>query len=906
MKIWLGDKAHQTSGGMFRVYDGLYQFLPKHGITLVSDKKDADVLNPHIGLWGEFPDDKPIVLSSHGMMWQDVKWGRLGEKVNAECLSAYRRADVVTAPSHFVARSIARYTGANTVVAHHGIDSTKWIPADSQGYVLWNKARADSASNPNEMNELASLAQNTMFYSTYGNEADNVYVFGQIGPSDMLDMVSHAGVYLALSKESGGPCFGVLEALSCAVPVLSWNFGGTAEVIIHKETGYLAKPGDFDDLLAGLEYCLEHRDRLGTNGRQLVIDNYQWDNVVLDYIKAYDQALYGYNDIVSVIIPCYNLGKFLPYCLDSVLAQDYPQLEVVVVDDASTDNSWDIIQDYATKDSRIIPLRNTYNKHVSFSRNLAVKHATGQFILPLDADDRLYPKAVTTLVNHLKNNRSLDIVAGKLHIYHETALDGPYQQGGWPNNAELKLQLEGHNRLPYSSMYRRKVFDRVGGYRTRIKNGVEDADFWTRALGLGYKAEILDVYTLMYTHRDHSLGKTVSGSASWLSWFPWTITECPATTTAINSFSPPDVSIVIPVGPGHAHYLQACLDSIIAQTEQNWEVIVVNDTVEQLQVPGFVKLINYDGNRGVAYARNRGVDAALADRIIFVDADDILQPHAVSALLSAHDYAGGWVYGDWYIYSGQGKPEYSEAKNWNYNLILQQSLGPITGIYEKEHIQRVNGFTENIPGWEDWDFHLKLLHHGICGTRLKTSLITYNMHLGHRREENFRSKDNLLKYIEEKHYKVLKDKENMGCSSCGGKSTLTIKSTPQMAALDDVVLLEYQGNEAGRGRIASKTHKGTEYRFSANKRQIHVFKSDLDRFLSMRLPGSERPAFKLLSIPKEPPKITVVEEPLVSQDVPELPVPLDALELEEHVVDKLKKAGYDRITDLIRASEDRK
>lgn len=909
MKIWLGSKAAESSGGMYRVYDGLYKYLPDLGIELVDNKSDADIIHAHIGLWGDIPDDKPLVVSSHGMLWEENGWGKLGQKVNRECLEAYRRADVVTTPSQFVARSISRYTGASPIVVHHGIDTDEWVPQkERQNYVLWNKARADSASNPAEMNRLANLAKDTLFYSTHGDESDNVYIFGNVSPTDMRDVVAGAGIYLALSKESGGPCFGVLEAMASGVCVLSWNFGGTAESIIHKETGYLAEPHNYEDLLEGLRYCQEHGERLGANARQYVVDNYQWKDVIDGYVKVYEAAEYRYNDLVSIIIPCHNLGQFVEQSIDSALNQTYPNVEVIVVDDASTDNSWEIIKKY---EGKIKAVTFEDNIHVSSARNYGIEQlAIGRYILPLDADDRLYPDAVENMMKHVDE---YDIVAGKLHIYHETALDGPYQASGWPNNASLKLQLEGYNRLPYSSLYKRKVWERVGGYRRRIRNGTEDADFWTRALSLGYKATVINDYTLKYTHRDVSLGKTNNkGSVVWTSWFPWVESTSPARASVVKNFSPPKVSVVIPVGPWHEHHIQTCIDSLIAQTEEDWEAIVINDTGKswgnEFWGMGFVRFIDREENYGVANARNIGVKAALADKIVFLDVDDTLQPHALKSLLAAHEYAGGWVYGDWYVNTGNGSAEHSEASDWDYDKILNQSLSPITGIYEKQHILSVGGFNEDIEGWEDWDFHLRLLHVGVCGTRLKTPLITYNMHLGWRREDNFRNKKNLLKYIKNTHYDVLKDKRKMACSSCGGKRTLVIKSSAESVkqSMDDLVKLAYQGS-ASRTRISSQTHKGTEYKFSASKPEFYVFQSDVEHMMSFRLPGNV-PMFKILEVapPAKSEDIQVAEEPLVSEDVPANVKPaadIKFLELEDHVVDKLRAGGFNDISEIISAED---
>jgi glycosyltransferase involved in cell wall biosynthesis len=913
MKVWLGEKAHENSGGMFRVYDGLYNYLPEFGIEIVRNKNEADVVNHHIGIFGGFTDDKPMVVSSHGMLWKGHGWGKLAGKVNRECLAAYRRADVVTAPSQFVARSIARYTGANTRVVQHGINSDVWLPSDNEGYVLWNKARSDMANNPRDMNELASLFPNTMFYSTFGEEADNVYVYGNVSPLDMQDITSKAGVYLATSLESGGPCFGVLEAMSCAVPVLSWDFGGTAEAVIHGETGYLAELGNYEDLAQGLVYIQQNRDRLGDNARQYVLEDFQWQDVIPDYVNAYQGAIDGYNDLVSVIVPCYNLGEYLPRCLSSVLEQSYKNIEVIVIDDASTDESADLIAEYASYDSRIKPIFNDTNQHVSSTRNRGITESSGTFILPLDADDALYPDAIENMVRELQQDRNIDIVAGKLKVFHETSLDSHGQDSGWPNNANLKLQLEGFNRLPYSSMYRKKVWNRVGGYRSRIRNGTEDADFWTRALALGYKATILDDYTLRYTHREESLGKqNAKGNGVWLSWFPWTAETSPAMASEVNNYSPPLVSIVIPVGPGHFKYLQACLDSVIAQTEEDWEVIVVNDTGLEWELPiegmGFARIINSSINCGVAAARNTGIHYALSDRIIFLDVDDILQPHAIQSLVLAQDYADGYIYGDWYINTG-GDVEYSEAESWNYEAILNRSLGPITGIYYRQHLLDVGGFTEDIPGWEDWDLQLKLLHEGICGTRLKTPLITYNMHLGHRRENNFSNRQDLLQYIREKHYTILKGKQDMACSSCGGKRTLSVTQasakTGDGSMIEDTIKLKFTGLGKGRQRVSSKKFKGVYYIYSESKPIFSVFISDLEYMLSKRNPDNSPMYVQLDEVKTKAVEMAVEESPLVSEFVPPIEHNITELELEEHVIDKLHAEGYLTVGDLANVSDAR-
>ncbi|WP_095298371.1 glycosyltransferase family 2 protein [Helicobacter sp. 12S02232-10] len=91
--------------------------------------------------------------------------------------------------------------------------------------------------------------------------------------------------------------------------------------------------------------------------------------------------------LVSVIIPSYNTAKFISFALESVISQSFKDFECLVVDDASDDESPAIIQEYAQKDFRVLPILLTQNVGVSKARNLALERAKGRFIAFLDSDD---------------------------------------------------------------------------------------------------------------------------------------------------------------------------------------------------------------------------------------------------------------------------------------------------------------------------------------------------------------------------------------------------------------------------------------------------------------------------------------------------------------------------------------
>lgn len=113
---------------------------------------------------------------------------------------------------------------------------------------------------------------------------------------------------------------------------------------------------------------------------------------------------------ISVIIPVYNVEKYLRQCLDSVINQTYKNIEIICVNDCSTDRSGEILEEYAQKDSRIKVLNTEKRLPVGSVRNLGVDSATGEYLHFLDSDDWLEINAYELLDRILQNNRNLDMI----------------------------------------------------------------------------------------------------------------------------------------------------------------------------------------------------------------------------------------------------------------------------------------------------------------------------------------------------------------------------------------------------------------------------------------------------------------------------------------------------------------
>lgn len=110
----------------------------------------------------------------------------------------------------------------------------------------------------------------------------------------------------------------------------------------------------------------------------------------------------------SIIIPIYNVEKYLPKCLDSLVNQTYPNVEIICINDGSTDNSLQILKNYAIKDNRIKVI-NQQNQGVSLSRNIGIDNATGEYILFVDADDWLELNTCEILCQSIVN-KTFDLI----------------------------------------------------------------------------------------------------------------------------------------------------------------------------------------------------------------------------------------------------------------------------------------------------------------------------------------------------------------------------------------------------------------------------------------------------------------------------------------------------------------
>lgn len=118
-------------------------------------------------------------------------------------------------------------------------------------------------------------------------------------------------------------------------------------------------------------------------------------------------------------MPVYNAANFLPQAIESILNQTYTHFEFIIIDDASKDNSWKIIKQYARKDNRIRAFKNHINLGVSLTSNIGVSKVRGKFLVRMDADDISFPNRIEKEIKFLLNNPSVVAVGGQCTIIDE-------------------------------------------------------------------------------------------------------------------------------------------------------------------------------------------------------------------------------------------------------------------------------------------------------------------------------------------------------------------------------------------------------------------------------------------------------------------------------------------------------
>jgi GT2 family glycosyltransferase len=214
-----------------------------------------------------------------------------------------------------------------------------------------------------------------------------------------------------------------------------------------------------------------------------------------------DQCAYP---LISVIVPVYNGARFLPELIDNLRDQHYQPLEVILVDDGSTDDSAALAATYIadTPEWRVRCIRQA-NAGQPAARNAGMRHATGEFIQFLDVDDLLPPDKLQVQARRLLRQPDLDLVAGYVQM---VALPGADERNLFFGQTEPFLTYQIGTLLA-----RRRVFERVGGFNESLRLA-EDVEFYLRVLEVGCSMVILPRVSIYYRMHDTNMTRSFSAA----------------------------------------------------------------------------------------------------------------------------------------------------------------------------------------------------------------------------------------------------------------------------------------------------------------------------------------------------------------------------------------------------------
>lgn len=210
---------------------------------------------------------------------------------------------------------------------------------------------------------------------------------------------------------------------------------------------------------------------------------------------------------VTVIIPCFNHGKSLDSAVNSVLSQTFQNFEIIIINDGSTDEKTNkILSSYNRPKTKVLEIP---NQGPSVARNIGIQHASGEYILPLDADDTIENTYLEKAVKILDANKDVGIVCCDFKQIVNYIFFKRIYYGRVDYKFPEYLQFRSGHEFTVTSFFRKSDWEKVGGFNQNMIFGMEDYDFWISILELGRRVyhipEFLFNYNMSPKSRDSSM-----------------------------------------------------------------------------------------------------------------------------------------------------------------------------------------------------------------------------------------------------------------------------------------------------------------------------------------------------------------------------------------------------------------
>jgi glycosyltransferase involved in cell wall biosynthesis len=434
---------------------------------------------------------------------------------------------------------------------------------------------------------------------------------------------------------------------------------------------------------------------------------------------------------VSVIVPCYNYGKYVKEAVDSVLAQSYRDLEVIVVNDGSTDPHTLKVLPKLDQPSRQVRVLNQKNQGLSMARNNGAANAKGDFLVFLDADDTLDEDALALMLYQFVLDPAAAAVFPQQHFFGD-------QELVWACQEFNAYDLLWAAHVTVCLMIRRDIFDKSKKYQPSMKYGYEDWEFSLGLAGKGWRPRLIPLP--LFNHRRHGRTMTAEAHDKKTHLYNELIRLNSELYTMerlgqIKKESRPFVSIVIPYY-NSPKFIDETLASIKRQTIDDYEAILIDDgsddpdavaKLNEIEAEGFARVIRLP-HRGTAAARNRGALEARGEFLCFLDADDLIDPgycEKLGLMLSMNPSLA-------FVYSGVahfGDMQAVAFDEYDVERLKRENFLAVTCLIRRAVYLKIGGMDEAmIQCHEDYDFWLRLASEGYRGAMVYEAMFHYRRH----------------------------------------------------------------------------------------------------------------------------------------------------------------------------------
>ncbi len=316
----------------------------------------------------------------------------------------------------------------------------------------------------------------------------NIECVDQVPAQQMSLLYDTADVVLVPSLVDEAFGLVALETMAKGIPLIVTNAGALPEVvgdgacIVSKDENFIM---NLSDAIGKVAFDETYRDELSLRGyeRSRSVKAFDINNYYSCLVNIIDSQEITSDDTISVIIPVYNVSSYIRRCIDSVTCQTYRNLEIILIDDGSTDDSGNICDELASSDNRIRVIHQT-NMGLSGARNTGLDHAVGRYIFFCDSDDYIKDDCLEKMIYRLKRDHA-DIVACGFDKVFDSDGDiceenakafTDLKPGRWSGPESVIQMMRNSNvcSAAWNKLYCRDLFDGI-----RFVPGVQNEDEFT-------------------------------------------------------------------------------------------------------------------------------------------------------------------------------------------------------------------------------------------------------------------------------------------------------------------------------------------------------------------------------------------------------------------------------------------